>query len=61
MYTSVAHGALLLITIYRMIRRAPVPREARSRFVTLLRTSPVIFRLARRSSKRNNDESGMNM
>lgn len=57
-YTSVAHGALLLITIYRMTRRGPVPREARSRFVTLLRTSPVIFRLARRSSTRNNDEPG---
>ena len=51
-YTSVAHGALLLVTFYRMARRAPVPREARSRFVTLLRTSPVIFRLARRAASR---------
>ncbi len=57
-YTSVVHGALLLITVYRMTRRAPVPREARSRFVTLLRTSPVIFRLARRASRRNDVESG---
>ena len=56
-YTSAVHGVLLLVTIFRMTRRGPVPREARSRFVTLLRTSPVIFRLARRSSRRQKDES----
>jgi len=56
-YTSLAHGALLIITIYRMTRRGPVPPEERSRFVTLLRTSPVFFRLARRSSRRTKDES----
>ena len=57
-YTSVVHGVLLLVTIYRMTRRGPVPREARSRFVTLLRTSPVIFRLARRQSGPAGDKSG---
>jgi MFS family permease len=52
-YTSVVHGLLILVTIYRMSRRAPVPRDARTRYVPLLRTSPVFFRLARRLSRKN--------
>ena len=52
-YTSVIHGLLIVITLYRMARRSPVPREARTRFVPLLRTSPVFFRLARRLSRKN--------
>ncbi|HSM42336.1 MAG TPA: MFS transporter [Afifellaceae bacterium] len=52
-YTSVIHGALILVTVYRMSRRAPVPRGARTRFVPLLRTSPVFFRLARRLSRKS--------
>ena len=47
-YTSVLHGALIVVVIYRMSRRAAVPRALRRRFVALLRTSPQINRLSRR-------------
>ncbi len=47
-YTSVIHASLIFTALYRMTRRASVPRHARSRFVTLSRTSPVIYRLVKR-------------
>jgi MFS family permease len=46
-YTSLVHGSLILITLYRITRRPAVPRESRRPFVSLLRTSPAFFRLAR--------------
>ncbi len=54
-YTSIVHASLIVSALYRMTRRASVPRHARSRFVTLLRTSPAVFRLARRSSRNGSD------
>ena len=45
-YTSSLHGLFILFVLYRMTRRAAVPRTLRSRFVALLRTSPQIFRLS---------------
>ncbi|MHA1190168.1 MAG: MFS transporter, partial [Alphaproteobacteria bacterium] len=47
-YTSIVHGALLVITIYRYYARS-VPSVGRTRFVSLLRTSPVFFRMAGKS------------
>ena len=47
-WTSAVHGAMALLTLAQMARRAPVPRERRGRFVGLLRTSPAFTRLARR-------------
>ncbi len=51
-YTSVIHGLLIVVTIYRMSRRSQVPREARTRFVPLLRTSPIFLRMARKLSRK---------
>lgn len=47
-YTSIVHGSLIFLALYRMTRRASVPAHRRSPFVTLLRTSPAIFRLAKK-------------
>jgi MFS family permease len=47
-YTTVVHVLLIVLILWRMRARAPVPSAERGRFVTLLRTSPAIFRLARR-------------
>ncbi|OED38435.1 MFS transporter [Chromatiales bacterium (ex Bugula neritina AB1)] len=55
--TSTVHLSLLLYTLWRMRARAAVPVATRKRFVSLLRTSPVFMRLARRSSlKSGNSE-----
>ena len=48
-YTSAVHAALIFVTLYRMRARAGVPADERKGFATLLRTSPVFFRLARRT------------
>lgn len=45
-YTCALHGTLILFVIYRMTRRAAVPRELRKRYVGLLRTSPMMVRIA---------------
>ena len=46
-YTSAVHGLLIIATLWRMAARPAVPRGKRKGFMMLLRTSPVIFRLAR--------------
>ena len=51
-YTSILHGLFLAFLLYRMTRRAAVPRTRRSRFVALLRTSPGFYQLARRARGR---------
>lgn len=51
-YTSTVHGALIALIVWRVLTRAPVDAEYRGRFVTLLRTSPQIFRFA----KQNNEQ-----
>ncbi|MEM7043955.1 MAG: MFS transporter [Pseudomonadota bacterium] len=45
-YTCSLHGLFILFVLYRMTKRAAVPAALRSRFVALLRTSPLIFRLS---------------
>jgi MFS family permease len=50
-YTCAVHGFLALVVMIRIKSRASVPVEQRSRFVSLLRTSPVFFRMARRISR----------
>ncbi len=47
-YTTMVHVTLVVLTLWRMRARSAVPAASRGRFVTLLRTSPGIFRLARR-------------
>lgn len=46
-YTSSIHLGFVLFVLYRITRRAAVPRELRSRFVGLLRTSILNENLAR--------------
>lgn len=46
-YTCVIHGSLALIVMFRVRRRSAVPPEQRSRFVGLLRTSPMFLWMAR--------------
>ena len=48
-YTSVLHGLFVVFLLYRMTRRAAVPRTRRGRFVALLRTSPGFYQLARKA------------
>lgn len=47
-YTSAVHLLLVFYTLWRMHVRAAVPVSMRKRFVSLLRTSPVFLRMARR-------------
>ncbi len=56
-YTSLAHGSLALVVLIRMIRRESVPAEQRSKFVGLLRTSPVFLRMAGRVIRAKEKES----
>lgn len=52
-YTSIVHGALILATFIRMVKRPRVPEAARARFDALLRTSPELIRFARGKDKNN--------
>ncbi|MBB4302189.1 MFS family permease [Rhodobium orientis] len=51
-YTSVLHGSLIAVGLMRMISTPPSPASRRVRFVSLLRTSPSMVRLARRAARR---------
>ena len=51
-FTSVVHGSLVAITLWRMRQRQAVPAQHRGPFQMLLRTSPMMQRLARGRSKR---------
>lgn len=46
-YTSIIHGGLILVALVRMRARAPVPDNQRGAFTMLLRTSPIMGRMAR--------------
>lgn len=50
-YTSIIHLLLVALTVWRMRARSR-PERSSGRFTTLLRTSPVFFRLARSPSKK---------
>lgn len=47
-YTSFVHVALIATSLFRMAKTPRVSRKSRSRFEILLRTSPVIARMATR-------------
>lgn len=50
-YTSIVHGALILVTLWRMRVRGAVPAEKRGTFTMLLRTSPALARLVPRRNR----------
>ena len=54
-YTCLVHASLGLAVVVRMRRRASVPVEKRSKFVGLLKTSPMFHRMARKISYRAKD------
>lgn len=45
-YTCIIHASLIVFVLWRMTRRAAVPKSLRRRYVGLLRTSPMFVRLA---------------
>ncbi len=53
-YTSAVHLLLIFLTLWRMRARGR-PSEKHGRFTSLLRTSPAMFKLARRSRKNGDD------
>ncbi len=53
LYTSVVHGLFIGVALWRIAAGRQIPRAARTRFVALLRTSPVVYRLAERAIGRN--------
>lgn len=52
-FTSVVHALLVAVSLWRMTVRATVPRDQRTSFVGLLRTSPVMMKLTRRKNHTN--------
>jgi MFS family permease len=48
-FTAAVYAIFILITLYRMRVRSPVPASRRGRFTALLRTSTIFARLARRN------------
>ena len=46
LFTCIVHGTLIVATVARMVTREAVPQARRGRFRALLRTSPVMQRLA---------------
>ncbi|HEY6631812.1 MAG TPA: MFS transporter [Rhizobiaceae bacterium] len=49
-FSATIYASFILIIVYRMQARAAVPASGRSRFIALLRTSPIFARLTRRNS-----------
>ncbi|MCB1441065.1 MAG: MFS transporter, partial [Nitratireductor sp.] len=47
-FTSIVHMALVVMTMWRMTVRPTVPRSKRGRFIALLRTSPMMMKIAKR-------------
>jgi MFS family permease len=50
-FTAIIYVILIAVTLYRMRVRAPVPPDRRSRFEALLRTSPLLSRLTRKTKE----------
>lgn len=55
-YTSIVHALLIIAALVRMAQRPAVPTSQRKRFVSLLRTSPAFFRLARRNGTKSHSQ-----
>ncbi len=51
MFTSLIHGSLVVVTLWRMVARDSVPLAGRGRFRMLLRTSPYMLKLSRDRNK----------
>lgn len=51
-FTSVVHFALAIFTLARMRSRVGVPVAQRKKFAMLIRTSPMMMKLTRKSSKK---------
>ncbi len=51
-YTSVVHLSLVVFTLWRMMMRSTPDMKAKRRYANLLRTSPVMYKLAHRAAKR---------
>ena len=51
LFTSIVHGSLVVVTLWRMRQRKAVPMHRRGPFQMLLRTSPVMQKLTRARSK----------
>ncbi|MEX0921209.1 MAG: MFS transporter [Rhodovibrionaceae bacterium] len=51
-YTTAMHLIFLVFVAYRMTRRAGVSRDSKTSYVSLLRTSPAIFKLGRKESRK---------
>lgn len=50
-YTSIVHGSLICVVLFRMVRTKSVPVNKRHRFSELLHAAPDIFRLSRKSRR----------
>ncbi len=55
-FISAVHGSLIVALILRMLTAPSIANRARTQFVTLLRTSPAIFKLAKQSAKKTKPE-----
>ena len=51
-FTSIIHLTLALFTFWRMAAREGVPNKERKKFAMLIRTSPMMMKLTRKSSKK---------
>ena len=54
-YTAILHFALIGFVLFRMLKRAPVPRELRRPAVWLLRNSPMFNRMVAQGGRRGRD------
>ena len=52
-YTSLVHLSLVFVTLWRMTVRKTPDMKAKKRYATLLRTSPVMYRLAHKAASRS--------
>ncbi len=58
-YTSACHTVLVLFGLYRMTQREPITPARATRFVALLRTSPIFSRLVRRQAMQRGPAPGL--
>jgi MFS family permease len=52
-FTSIVHAALAVITLWRMWVRGVVPESQKTKFAMLMRTSPMMMKLTRKSSQKS--------
>lgn len=55
LYTTAIHGSFVLFVLYRMVQRSAVARSLKRGYVGLLRTSPVMMRIARTNGSSRGD------